>query len=395
MTTRTQSSPPFRRVQVFFFTMFLPVGMINAYAGIWFADRGLSDFQIGLLGSVPTVLVLLTTLFVGRLADRASDWRQVIVLGCVGAGVLPMALFFTDGVWPILIVWTALTVSQRLTIPVADAAAIRMARREGHDFGRVRALATAGYLLVVIGAGFALGDAGIALFLPLFVIFSLIRTGAAFGLPRMRGDVAATPSQGFTAFPQMRQMWFVLPVLGWALIDATNLILNSFQGLLWARQGISTQTIGLLITLGAAAEAVMFYLYWRLAPRFSARALLIAAAGAAMIRWVGMALEPGVPVLVALQLLHAFTYAMGFLACTSFIADHTAEENAAEAQSFLALLAMSASAVAILIFGALAGPFGAGAYLFSVVVAALGGLAVFVARPPSPPVSRQKDHSAT
>ena len=381
----TETPPPqaaFLRVRLFFFTMFLPVGMMNAYAGIWFESRGLTDLQIGLIGSLPILLLLGTTLFVGRLADRASDWRNVIVIGCVTAGILPVGFFFLDGFWPILALWTGFVLAQRLVVPVADGAAIRMARRLGRDFGGLRALATTGYLLVVIGAGFLLGDAGIALFLPLFLAFCLIRAGAAFALPRMR---AAPPSREPAPLPQMRQAWFLLPVLGWALIDATNLILNSFQGLLWARQGISTSTIGILITLGAAAEAVMFAFYRRLLPRLSSRVILIAAALVAMLRWGAMALAPGVPVLVALQLLHAFTYAMGFLACTGFIADHTSEDNAAEAQSVLALLTMGTSALAILAFGALAGPFGAGAYLFSVAVAGLGALAILAAgRPGSP-----------
>ena len=50
--------------------------------------------------------------------------------------------------------------------------------------------------------------------------------------------------------------WFVLPLIAWALIDSNHIILNSFQGLLWSKQGISTEVIGLLIALGAIAERV-------------------------------------------------------------------------------------------------------------------------------------------
>jgi len=169
-------------VQAYFFTMFLSVGMVNAYAGIWFAERGLTESQIGLIGALPILLLLGTTLYFGRLADRARDWRQVIALGTVFAALIPIGLFWATGFWSILLVWTALSVAQRLVVPVADGAGIRMARRLGRDFGGLRALSTTGYLIVVVTAGYALGAERLHLFLPLFVVLSMVRAGAALAL---------------------------------------------------------------------------------------------------------------------------------------------------------------------------------------------------------------------
>lgn len=369
---------PLRRVQMFFAVQFLSVGMINAYGGIWFAEIGLTPVQIGIIGAAPIGLLLLLTVFVGRVADRAPDWRQVIIWGMTIAGLAPIGLFWADGFWGVLLFWTILATAQRISVPVADAAALRMARREGGDFGRMRALGTIGYLSVIIVAGYILKDGSVEMFLPLFVAFGLIRSVVAFGLPNMRGPrtTEGPPTQLFAGM----QVWFILPLFAYALINTNHIILNSFQGLLWKQQGIPTQVIGLLIALGAFSETLMFFYFRRVSRRFRPLTILMASAVFSVIRWAAMAASPGVAILIVLQMMHALTYAMGFLAITNFIADNTSEDNAAEAQSFLVMIELAVSVVLLIGFGWLAGQVGALAYLGSAVLAGFGWIAIVLAR---------------
>ena len=367
-----------QRMQVYFFAQFLSVGMINAFAGIWFDSIGLTPFQIGIIGAVPVLIPLMITLFVGKLADKAGDWREVIIIGAVAAGLFPIGLFFVGGFWGVLVVWTLLATAQRVVVPVADAAAMRMSRRGGVDFGKLRGLSTIGYLLVIMVAGYALKDMGVAAFLPIFVTLGLVRLFASFGLPKMRdgSDRAARTAK----LSGVLKPWFVLPLVAWALIDSNHIILNSFQGLLWAKQGISTEVIGLLIALGAIAETIMFFGFRRVARRFSPLTLLTGAAFFSIVRWCAMAQAPDVPWLIMLQMMHALTYAMGFLACTNFIADNTSEDIAAEAQSLLVTIELGMTAVALVVFGWLAGLYGPLAYYAAGVTATLGGIVIIYAR---------------
>lgn len=378
MNTARISKSAANRVRLYFLVQFMSIGMLNAYGGIWFAAQGLSAFQIGMIGAAPIALMLVLTLVVGRLADKAQDWRQVIVATMCVAGIAPIGLIWANGFWVILGLFAVLVTAQRVGVPIADAAGLRLSRREGIDFGTLRALSTIGYLLVILGAGYAMRGKGVELFLPLLIGLGLLRALFAFGLPNLRGPrgIDEKPAQ----LSGVMKPWFVLPLIAWALIDTNHMILNSFQGLLWSQQGISTGVIGILIALGAMAETAMFFGFRQVARRFSPLTVLLAAAVFSIIRWVGMAMAPGLAVLVVLQLMHALTYAMGFLAVTNFIADSTSEDIAAEAQGFLVTLELAASVIALLGFGWLAGAFGPGAYLGSAVVAGAGGLCVIAAR---------------
>ena len=354
----------------------MSVGMVNAYAGIWFDSIGLTTFQIGLLGSIPMLGLLLVTTSIGRLSDRADDWKQAIVIGSAVSSLAALGLFLSTAFWWVLAVWTLTSLAQRAMVPVSDAAALRLARREGLDFGRLRALSTIGYLLVILGAGLLLDGGGLGWFLPLFAGFGLLRMGAALRLPRMRAADALPSRARLTG--HLRPA-FLLPLLAWALVDATHIILNSFQGLLWVRYGIPTGLVGPLIALGALAETLLFWRFRDIAARVSPLWLIGAAGAAAVVRYGAMALEPGVAVLVLLQLMHALTYAMGFLATANFIADRVPEENAAEAQSLLVMLELVIATAAVAGFGWLAGHWGSGAYLGSAALGAAGLICVLAA----------------
>lgn len=372
---RCVTPSPAARLRGFFFVQFMAVGMINAFGGIWFASRGLSETQIGVIGSATILAMLVVVLLSGRMADRASDWRQAIVLVMGAAGLIPILLIWVDGFWPILIVWVAAATAQSIAVPVVDAAGIRIARREGLDFGALRGLSTAGYLLIILVAGLLLSGLGLTLFLPLFIGFGLLRFVFAIALPPLRDQMQTQRTT--SALTGRFAPWFFLPLLGWAFVDVNHIVLNSFQGLLWSQAGLGTSLIGALIALGAFAEAVMFFRFRAIARRFAPLTLLILAGLAAALRWIGLAVTVDPVFLIGLQIMHAFSYAMGFLAITNFIADRTSSDNAAEAQSFLLFLELLIRAPALVAFGWIAGEVGSLAYLGCLVLT-LAGLACLV-----------------
>ena len=367
---------PERRISLFYFTQYMAAGAASVYAGIWFEGQGFSSEQIGVLNAFPVLAVLLLNLFVGRLADRADDWRKAIVIGSALSGLVAVGLMFSHGFLPILMVWTLSSVANSAVGPVMDAATMRLSLRRGSDFGMLRAWGTVGYMVMILATGYLVIWLGPVAFVPLFVALSLVRAMAAFGLPRFRrpADQTGGPvgAQGATRLMQVMKPWFLAPLLGWSMVFGTLLILNAFQGLLWARQGLRPDVIALLIGLGAGSEAAAFFAFRRFAAHYPARVLMLASALVSMLRWCAMAYAPGVPVLVGLQLLHGICFSIGFLGCLRFIANWTSEDIAAEAQGFFTMLQQAMAVLAILAFGWLTTRFGPMAYLGSAGFAALG-----------------------
>jgi PPP family 3-phenylpropionic acid transporter len=372
---------PELRTTAYYFTLLTTSGALTAYAGIWLAGQGLDASQIGLIGSAPVFVMLVLNLVVGRLADRANDWRQVIVVGALLGGVVPIGLFFVHGFWGILLLWTLSLIPMASIAPVADAAAMRMTRRNGTDFGFIRAWGTVGYMAAIVVTGQIVSMFGGGSFLPFLIGLGLVRAVVALGLPKFRApreELTPAPAAGASRMREVMRPWFLLPLIGWSMVFATHLILNSFQALLWKEQGIDELTIALLIGLGAAAEATMMFVFKRFVGRFPARAVILVSALVAAVRWAAMALAPDVPVLVGLQLLHSVTFALGYLGCVHFIANWTSEDIAAEAQSFFQVLQQAMAVVAVTAFGWLAGRYGVGAYFGSAAFAAVGAVLIWL-----------------
>jgi len=386
MTTPVAASrgifTPEHRATVYYFIQYMAGAVVTVYGGIWFADQGLSAGEIGILNALPTLVMLLLNVVVGRIADRAPDWRGVIVIGGVLGGLLPFAMFFTSGFWGILIVWTLLSLPPAAVGPVTDAATLRMTRRRGSSFGPIRAWGTVGYMIMLIATGFVINWLGGGIFLPMFVALSLLRTLAAFQLPRFRGpEGAETPPAHAGAARRLRdamQPFFVLPLVGWSMVFGTHIVLNAFQGLLWKEQGFGADIIGPLLAVAAIAEAGLMFVFARFARRYSARTLILVSALTAVIRWACMALQPGLGFLIPLQALNAVTFALGYLGCMSFIANWTSDEIAAEAQGFFQMLQQAMSVIALVAFGWLMGVMGAKAYFVAAAFSLLGAGLIYL-----------------
>ena len=371
------------RTTAFYFTYLMGPGAAVMFLPIWLSEKGITAEQIGIINAVPVFIILALNLIVGRLADRASDWRQVIVIGALIAGIAPVGLLFVNEFWGILLFWTLASLPGGAIGPVLDAATMRMTRRNGSDFGSIRAWGTVGFMLFNGATGFLVVWYGSAIFAPLFVGLALLRAAVSLQLPAFRAPpeqitiAAARPAAG-KLMEIIAKPWFFLPLVGFAIIFGTHIILNAFASLVWKEQGIGEEIIGPLIALGAASEAGLMFLWKRVGGRVSARQMILASAVVSVLRWAAMAFSPPVWLLLLLQLTHGITFALGFLGCVHFIANWTSEDIAAEAQSLFTVLQQVASVLALVGFGWLFGNFGAQAFLFASFAAVLGALCVWL-----------------
>ena len=158
---------------------------------------------------------------------------------------------------------------------------------------------------------------------------------------------------------------FVLPIVGFALVQATHFIITGFAALVWKQQGIPDALLGLLIATSPAAEAVIMFVWRRIGARVSARQMILASCLATVVRWAVVAMGPPVPALFLMQTLHAITFAIGYLGTVHFIANWTSEDIAAEAQSFSFVVQQGVAVVSLVVFGWLLGMFGARALSMS------------------------------
>jgi PPP family 3-phenylpropionic acid transporter len=238
-----------------------------AYVGLalWLADHGIGPERIGLINALPLIVVVLLSVSVGRLADRASYWRSAIVACSAVAAAVSAALFFVHFIpfWAIAIVWTLTSAPLLLMIPVVDAATVRMAARIGVSYGAIRVWGTIGYIVVAILTGWLMQAYGDGLFVGLLAAASALRLGIALLLPQLCApekpvalEAIAPPNRSeATELKDLLRPWFLAPVLAGSLLSGGHSVLNGFSPLLWKREGVSEGLIGIYLAVGPIAES--------------------------------------------------------------------------------------------------------------------------------------------
>ncbi len=389
---------PELRASIYQFTVYIPGGVASVFFGIWLFEHGIPADQIGLINALPTLCLLLLNIIVGRIADKADDWRTALIYISIASALAPLPLFFVSEFWGILTIWALTATTNGLVAPVIDAATVRMTRRNGTDFGAIRAWATVGYVFAAGGLGLLINVLGSGAFITLYVATVVARAALAFLLPRFRSPSAKVTLASVApdvAVPASRlrdslKLWFILPLLAFALVNSSNALIGSFAALLWHENGIPGYFLGPLLGIAAVGEAILMFAWRRFGGRVTARNMILVGAIAGLVRFTIMAFNPPVEVLFFTQLLHAFSFGMGYFGVVHFIANWTNEANAAEAQGFANMLNMGTAMIALIVFGILVEHFSSYAFFYSTVTSLLAILCVLWSlklRPPKSMVS--------
>ncbi len=355
-----RSRLPDPRLSLFYALNFGGIGVALPYLAVWLDGRGVDAATTGAIAASPSFAMLATTLVFGTAADRLGDWRTAIVAGSWATCVVYALLFVVDGRMGIWIVWTLGSLLMLGVVPIVDGATLSLVRRRGTAYGPIRAMGSVGFIVGLSAGGVLIERFGSAAFVPVLVGAALARALTSLTLPRFgrAPPASATPPRAAESVPApataiLRHPGFLAVLLGSALINASHAFLYTFGLLHWTRTGLSESTGSLLWTVSVVAEVVLLWRFADIARRVSARRCLLFAGAIAALRWLLTGTDPGLPLLLALQTLHAITFGLAFIATASFISRRVDDAIAARAQALAATLTTGCMAAMMLVSGGL------------------------------------------
>jgi PPP family 3-phenylpropionic acid transporter len=112
---------------------------------------------------------------------------------------------------------------------------------------------------------------------------------------------------------------FLLFVLSVGLIQGSHAAYYSFSILDWTALGYSATTVGFLWAAGVVAEIFLLTQVRGLVKRWGAVTLIVIGGVGAAIRWTLTGLAPPLPLLFAVQTLHALSFAAAYLGAVEYI----------------------------------------------------------------------------
>ena len=360
-----------------FMGAFFAANAINAFMPLWFADRGLSAGAIGQVLGAAALLRVLAGPAWGTVADRLGRRRPVLFVAAVVASGLGLSYVAASNFLPLLLIAAGQGVAASAIGPLADSIALSLAREGRIEYGPVRAVGSATFMVATAVAGWLLGRVGS------WVVPCLQAAGygaaAVLAVVLPESATPPAPPRAFAGLMLFRNPAFRLAVGCTALIQGAHAAYYANASLIWLSQGISDTVIWLLIAEGLIAELLVFTRGGRLVERLGPAGLTACAAGASAVRWTVTAFGPPLPVLAVVQILHAATFAMQHLSAMLLLSRFVPPERAATGQALHSALGYGApTGLMMMLSGWLYARYGGLVFL---AMAVTGGAALLLIAP--------------
>lgn len=368
---------PIGRLSFLYAALFFELGVNLPFFPVWLRAQSLDDAAVGLIVATPFYVRLLANPLVSAFADRTGRLPGILSGAAVVVALSTLLLLLAQGFWPILLAVVAIALAQGPLIALTDTLTLAHLRHTAdrlYRYGGVRLWGSIAFALANVLTGTLL------VFTPASaVVLILIGASAAVAVAAVaaaRIPLVALPTPRVSPAGRLggrRLGAIALVVAGGALVQASHGTLYAFSALQWQAAGFSSATTGVLWAIGILCEILFFLTIGRVvAMGIGPGWLALVGAVAAVVRWLGMSLEPTLAVLVLLQTGHALSFGATHIGTVFLLARLAPGDRQAQAQAWLAAAWAGVMAVLISLSGALIPSWGARIYLVMAAVAALG-----------------------
>ncbi len=350
---------------------FAAVGALTPFLTLYYRSLGLTGLQIGVLASLPPLVVALLAPVWGAVADAFAIHRQVLRGALLVTALLALALTQAISFVWILPLVTALALVNAPIPSLTDSYGITISERKGRSYGSLRVWGSLGYIAAVWVVGRLMGENVSSLFLVAYAVCLLLACVSTLGLPRLSERATSPVWAGLSSVARNRRMLALLVTS--YLISSSATVMYSFLGIHLSDLGGSAELVGLAFALNAVSELpVIAFGAWFLSKLGSTRLL-----GLAILVYIGRliaySLLPAPEWVLGIQLFHGLSYGAFLMASVTLAHRLSGKEQSATAQALLTSMSFGfGSITGSLVGGALLDLIGtAGVFRLSALVMAL------------------------
>ena len=295
------------RIAGFYFFYYAFVGTFAPYWSLYLKSIYFSAIEIAILMSVQPVMRMIAPNLWGWLADRTGKRLLVVQIAATLSTFFYLGVFATTSFWGMLLVLGLMGFFWSASIPLVEAITFTYLGKRAARYGRIRSWGSVGFIIAVVGLGFAFDYIAISwlLWAGLFVMLGIM----FFSRLMPHTEVAAH----HTDHQPIRKIMLQPRVL--ALFGACFLMsvahgpYYTFFSIYLVEHGYAKSAVGGLWALGVICEIGVFFLMPWLVQRYGFARILIGSLGLAVLRFllIGWGVDFLLLLLLA-QMLHAATF---------------------------------------------------------------------------------------
>jgi len=307
-----------------------------------YGEMGLTNGQIGVLSSIPTLFALVLMPMFGIMSDRVSQKRHLLfILMLLLAGSSALA-FYSEGFLLLFVATTLYTIFSNAVRPVTAAISLEYTRKIGKQYGPIRLFGSIGYQLGALLVG-AVMSYSLKNLYPLMAVITLAAAATVLIMPDVKGHQHKRQKVPFTRiFADRHLCWLYLLIL---LCGIGYQFHASFFTKYLGDLGMSNSIISWITVLGVMAELPFFFFGDKIARQTNIWNWMLLGMLLCGLRWVGQAYATAPLPIILLQIPGvAITACLDFFP-SIYLSRKVSDEQLGTAQSLLTLTTFGAARV--------------------------------------------------
>jgi PPP family 3-phenylpropionic acid transporter len=323
---------PYWRLSGFYFFYFAFVGAMSPFWGLYLQSLAFNAFQIGVLMSLLQVMRIFAPNIWGHIADRTGKKVRIVQIAALGSVLVFAGVFFGSSFWWLFAVMAALSFFWSASLPLVEAMTLSHLGEHTDAYGRIRLWGSVGFILMVVGLGYAFDLVSIA-WLP-WAVMAVMLGIVAFARVIPEAEILPYPSDNIPVWEVLKRPEVASLLAACLLMAVTHGPYYTFYSIYLVDHGYDKSTVGWLWALGVICEIGIFLIIPRLFARVTPRQLILASFALAVLRFLLIAWGVESAWLVwSAQTLHAFTFGTYHAAAVALIHQHFRGRHQARGQA--------------------------------------------------------------
>lgn len=349
-------------LSLFFAGLFAIQGLFLPYWPVWLKSQGLPANEIGILLSLPNWMRVFADPLIAQRADFTGNRKTpMIILAGIYVGVI--ALFpVSSNFWWLALLSSLIGLTYAPLLPLGTTVTVHECSQRGLDYGRIRLWGSLAFILMSYGAGWFLDGRSEEWIVWILLAAAVVNFLIINQVPNPTTE--RTLRSGSSVLFLLRQPVFLIFLGCIGFGQGAHGTYYGFASVNWENAGYSHEAIGAFWSIGVIAEILLFAVAGKYIRKYHPGTLFIIGTFFGIVRWTALGLSNDLWVILAVQPLHAMTFAITHLAGVSFISRAIPSQLATSAQSLMTTLSMGVFlGSAIWISGPLFEHFGGYSYL--------------------------------
>ncbi len=295
------------RIAGFYFFYYAFIGMFAPYWSLYLKSIHFDAVEIAVLLSVQPVMRMLAPNLWGWLADHSGQRLLVVKIAATLSAVCYLGVFFATSFWGMLLVLCLMSFFWSASMPLVEATTLSYLGKHSARYGRIRSWGSIGFIITVVGLGYAFDYIAIAWLLWAGLVCEVGILIFSRQLPHTETVAHHTDSQPVKQIVLQRS---VLVLFGACfLMSVAHGPYYTFYSIYLVDHGYAKSAVGGLWALGVICEIAVFFIMPWLSNRYGYTRILLVSFACAVARFlmIGWCVDI-ISVLLIAQILHAATF---------------------------------------------------------------------------------------